>query len=66
MSKNAVRPPAILTDPVTNRGSAFTVEERSKHGLAGRLPSAVLTLDQQAQRAYASTHCVNGSHRTGH
>jgi malate dehydrogenase (oxaloacetate-decarboxylating) len=53
MLKNAVRPPAVLTDPITNRGSAFTLEERSKHGLLGRLPSAVLTLDQQAQRAYA-------------
>src|ERR1700734_1054312 len=52
MTKNAVRP-AVLTDPITNRGAAFTTEERSKHGLVGRLPSAVLTLDQQAQRAYA-------------
>jgi malate dehydrogenase (oxaloacetate-decarboxylating) len=56
MSKNAVRPPAVLTDPITNRGAAFTAEERSKLGLVGRLPSAVLTLDQQAQRAYAQLH----------
>jgi malate dehydrogenase (oxaloacetate-decarboxylating) len=53
MSKNAVRPPAVLTDPFRNRGSAFTLDEHEKYGITGRLPSAVLTLDQQAQRAYA-------------
>ncbi|MGW6599175.1 NAD-dependent malic enzyme [Streptomyces sp. NPDC055036] len=44
--------PPILLDPLLNRGSAFTLEERDSLGLMGRLPSAVLTLDQQAQRAY--------------
>ena len=56
MSKSAVRLPAVLMDPIRNRGAAFTAEERTKHGLVGRLPSAVLTLDQQAQRAYAQLH----------
>jgi len=45
--------PSVLTDPVRNRGVAFTVAERAALGLLGRLPSAVLTLEQQAQRAYA-------------
>jgi malate dehydrogenase (oxaloacetate-decarboxylating) len=35
-----------------NHGVAFTRPEREALGLTGRLPSAVLTLDQQAQRAY--------------
>jgi malate dehydrogenase (oxaloacetate-decarboxylating) len=42
----------MLQDPVRNRGVAFSAEERSELGLTGRLPSAVLTLDEQAQRAY--------------
>jgi malate dehydrogenase (oxaloacetate-decarboxylating) len=44
--------PAILADPIRDRGVAFTEQEREAVGLTGRLPSAVLTLDQQAQRAY--------------
>jgi malate dehydrogenase (oxaloacetate-decarboxylating) len=44
--------PSVLTDPMRNRGVAFTVAERAALGLVGRLPSAVLTLEQQAQRAY--------------
>ena len=44
--------PAVLTDPMRNRGVAFTETERESLGLAGRLPPAVLTLDQQALRAY--------------
>ena len=44
--------PAVLDDPLRNRGVAFTGEERKDLGLVGRLPSGVLTLDQQAQRAY--------------
>jgi malate dehydrogenase (oxaloacetate-decarboxylating) len=46
------RIPAILNDPVRNRGVAFSAEERAGLGLTGRLPSAVLTLDEQAERAY--------------
>ncbi|WP_369386272.1 NAD-dependent malic enzyme [Streptomyces sp. CG1] len=44
--------PGVLVDPLRNRGVAFTPEEREVLGLTGRLPSAVLTLDRQAQRAY--------------
>ena len=44
--------PAALTNPLTNRGTAFTLEERAKLGLTGRLPSAVETLDQQVARCY--------------
>jgi malate dehydrogenase (oxaloacetate-decarboxylating) len=44
--------PSVLDDPIHDRGTAFTRQERESLGLTGRLPSAVLTLDQQAQRAY--------------
>ncbi|TYA51350.1 NAD-dependent malic enzyme [Aggregatibacter actinomycetemcomitans] len=44
--------PEILQNPLTNKGTAFTAEERKKYGLTGRLPPAVETLDQQAARAY--------------
>jgi malate dehydrogenase (oxaloacetate-decarboxylating) len=46
------RTPAILNDPVRNRGVAFSTEEREQLGLTGRLPSAVLTLGEQAERVY--------------
>lgn len=44
--------PRALEDPIRNRGVGFTTAERESLGLIGRLPAAVLTLDQQAQRAY--------------
>jgi malate dehydrogenase (oxaloacetate-decarboxylating) len=42
----------LLEDPMSNRGVAFTRQERQELNLVGRLPSAVLTLDEQAERAY--------------
>ena len=44
--------PEALQDPIRDKGTAFTQAERDALGLTGRLPSAVQTLDQQAQRAY--------------
>jgi malate dehydrogenase (oxaloacetate-decarboxylating) len=44
--------PAVVNDPMLNRGVGFTVAEREALGLAGRLPAAVLSLEQQALRAY--------------
>jgi malate dehydrogenase (oxaloacetate-decarboxylating) len=41
-----------LEDPILNRGVAFSAAEREALGLTGRLPSAVLTLEEQAHRAY--------------
>jgi malate dehydrogenase (oxaloacetate-decarboxylating) len=43
----------ILERPLLNRGTAFTEEERKSLGLVGLLPPAVLTLKEQAKRAYA-------------
>ncbi|MFJ3777503.1 NAD-dependent malic enzyme [Streptomyces sp. NPDC090075] len=43
---------AVLSQPRLNRGTAFTPEERRSLGLVGLVPPAVLTLEQQADRAY--------------
>lgn len=48
--------PAALTNPIVNRGSAFTSDERRRLGLTGRLPAGVLTLQQQADRVYRQLH----------
>src|SRR6476620_7236279 len=42
---------ALITTTL-NRGVGFTHEQRRKLGLIGRLPSGVLTLDQQAERVW--------------
>jgi hypothetical protein len=39
--------PAVLNDPLRNRGVAFTLAEREALGLTGRLPSRVLTLEER-------------------
>jgi len=44
--------PDVLDNPFLNRGVAFTAAEREALGLTGRLPSAVLSLEEQARRAY--------------
>lgn len=41
----------LLRNPLLNRGAAFTKEERAAAGVRGLLPSAVETLELQAQRA---------------
>jgi malate dehydrogenase (oxaloacetate-decarboxylating) len=48
--------PGVLDDPLLNRGAAFTPEEREALGLTGRLPSAVLSLEEQGRRAYDQLH----------
>ena len=45
--------PTVLQDRYQNRGTAYTLEERAKLGITGRLPATVETLDEQASRAYA-------------
>ncbi len=46
------RIPAALAAPSLNRGVGFTHEQRRRLGLTGRLPSAVLTLNEQADRVW--------------
>ena len=43
----------ILNNPFLNKGTAFTMEERSKLGLIGLLPPYVQTIEEQAQQTYA-------------
>jgi malate dehydrogenase (oxaloacetate-decarboxylating) len=42
----------VLEDPLTNKGTAFSEEERSELGLRGLLPGVVETLEQQVRRRY--------------
>jgi hypothetical protein len=41
---------ALLTDPLLNKGSAFTEEKRTSFHLHGLLPPHVGTLDEQSDR----------------
>lgn len=44
---------ALLNDPVRNKGTAFTADERERHGLVGLLPDAIETIDRQVERVQA-------------
>src|SRR5258708_11909014 len=44
--------PVAITTPSLNHGVGFSHEARRRLGLTGRLPSAVLTLEQQADRVW--------------
>lgn len=50
--------PAVTTlaDPLVNKGTAFSRQERAELGLDGLLPPAVETLDEQVARAYEAFH----------
>ncbi|MFC9914160.1 NAD-dependent malic enzyme [Streptomyces sp. NPDC127197] len=43
---------ALLADPLLNKGTAFSPQERAELGLDGLLPPATETLQEQADRAY--------------
>ncbi|KUI99328.1 NAD-dependent malic enzyme [Vibrio sp. MEBiC08052] len=42
----------LLSTPLLNKGAAFTAEERSSFNLAGLLPEATETIQEQVVRAY--------------
>ncbi len=43
---------AVLTTPLLNKGTAFSIEERKALGLTGLLPAMISTLLDQAKHAY--------------
>ena len=43
---------ALLLDPFTNKGTAFTARERDELDLHGLIPPAVCTMEQQLERVY--------------
>lgn len=49
---SSVQYPQILEDPLRNRGTAFTAEQRRVLGLDGLLPPAIETLEDQVTRSY--------------
>src|SRR5579872_5987397 len=42
----------LLRDPLTNKGTAFTDDERRELSLEGHLPAVVSTIEQQLARVY--------------
>jgi malate dehydrogenase (oxaloacetate-decarboxylating) len=51
--KTKARGMAVLTTPLLNKGTAFTLEEREELGLTGLLPPVISTLMAQVKAAYA-------------
>jgi malate dehydrogenase (oxaloacetate-decarboxylating)(NADP+) len=47
---DTLRGVALLDDPIRNKGTAFTSEERHQYGLEGLLPHSVESLDRQVER----------------
>ncbi|MCP5509740.1 MAG: NAD-dependent malic enzyme [Chlamydiales bacterium] len=48
------KPHEILLDPLLNKGTGFTHEERKELGLQGQLPYHVSSLEEQVERRYAN------------
>ena len=43
----------VLSNPIINRGTAFSLEDRQRLGLTGLLPFGVSTIESQIRRVYA-------------
>jgi len=51
---------AVLRDPILNKGTAFTREERTRLGLEGLLPDQVESLELQVQRTWGAFQALQG------
>ncbi len=51
---------ALLRDPLLNKGTAFTEEEREALGLRGFLPAAVLSMQAQVERVLTNLRTLPG------
>lgn len=58
--ETSLRGRQLLADAHLSHGVAFTEDERRAFGLVGLLPPAVLSLDEQAARAYAQFSAQHG------
>jgi malate dehydrogenase (oxaloacetate-decarboxylating) len=58
--ETALRGRQLLAEPRLTHGVAFTEEDRQAFGLVGLLPPAVLSLEEQAARAYAQFSAQRG------
>jgi malate dehydrogenase (oxaloacetate-decarboxylating) len=52
MARVRLRGTSVLSSPLLNRGTAFTLAEREALGLTGLLPEGVSTIDGQLRRVY--------------
>lgn len=52
--ENLPRGAELLKDPILNKGTAFSLEERKALGLLGLLPPRVLTIEEQKRRVLES------------
>jgi len=51
---------AVLRDPLLNKGTAFSREERTRLGLEGLLPDQVESLELQVQRTWGAFQALQG------
>ncbi|MEM7175900.1 MAG: NAD-dependent malic enzyme [Chlamydiota bacterium] len=49
-----VTPKEILHDPLLNKGTGFTAEERRNLGITGLIPYHISTIEEQVKRRYAN------------
>lgn len=49
----------LLRDPLFNKGTAFTLEERNQLGLHGALPACIETIEEQVQRCKEALYAKN-------